>query len=852
MAGSAGAIRAGRAFVEIFADDSKLQQAVTRASKSLRDFGQAASRMGAGMAAVSAAMLAPMAIATRTFAGFSDEMATVQAVTGATGKAFEALTDQAKELGRTTSFTASQVAQGMTALGRAGFDAAEIQAATPAMLNLARATGTDLGAAAGIAASALRGFRMEATDTTRIADVLVAVANNSAQTLDDLGQSLSYVGPIAAAAGESIESTSVALGVMANMGIKGSMAGTAMRQMLLKIADPAIQQQLHQLGVEADFVTGNLGEVMGEIAGVMATMSRGEQIDLAQQLFGTRAATAAIGLTGGVEQVEKLREAIANAGGAAADTAATMDATLGGAFRRLWSAVEGAQIAIGGALAPEIERLSKWITDVAGRFSAWAEKNTETIVTVAKLAAGLGVLGIALLAAGKLAFAASAVIVGLTAVVKGLSVALLFLAANPIGAVLAVMGLLIIGIGAYSLLAGGAADETQKLVDAQKAAAAESRKQLSELEALSKKEELNSEEKDRALALIEQLEQRYGELGIRMDETTGKIEGMADAQERLNGAMEAANIAELEAQLTKLNEEHAEQAAKAAEMEAKARTSGGAGSFGGMAGAAYNEDARRARERMAAIEDERRRINELLSDISAHTAEASGDVQAEVTNAMESAIRSFSDVNQSLHDEIARLYVDAIEDPFIRALQRIEQQYIEKMRRAEEAGQDLALVEQAYELAIENAMAAENRRMTLEAQGEHDRQAAAAKSQADAAQSIQDRIDMLKLDRDIADEQERAAAKLELDRQKALRSADTDEQRRLVEEEFALRKELLGLEQTATDPTSSARGTFSAAAAAMMGRGAGADPMLQKADKQIDLLQNILNELAGNSFLMGA
>ena len=138
---------------------------------------------------------APLALSSKTFAGFADQMAEVRAVTGAVGADFEKLTGLATELGRTTSFTASQVAEGMTELGRAGYKPAEIFAAIPDVLNLARGTATELGTAAEIAAASMRGFGLSAEDTTRIADVLTATANNSAQTLEDVGEAMNTPDP---------------------------------------------------------------------------------------------------------------------------------------------------------------------------------------------------------------------------------------------------------------------------------------------------------------------------------------------------------------------------------------------------------------------------------------------------------------------------------------------------------------------------------------------------------------------------------------------------------------------------------------------------------------------------------
>jgi TP901 family phage tail tape measure protein len=279
--------------VELFADDSKLQRGLKRASRSLKTWGASAMRIGAAMTAASTAMLAPVAMATRTFMGFEDQMKAVQAVTGATGDQFERLYEKAKELGRTTSFTAAEVAAGMLNLARAGFSTSEINAAIAGMLNLARATGTDLAQATEIAAGTLRAFNLAAGDSTRVADVLVATANNSAQTLEELGESMTYAAPIAHEYGLTLEETAKALGVMANMQIKGSMAGTSMRQAMLRLADPKVQKQIEALGVSVTDLSGNMrtdfGTMMLELGQAMKGMTSGQRLSLIKDLFDQRA-----------------------------------------------------------------------------------------------------------------------------------------------------------------------------------------------------------------------------------------------------------------------------------------------------------------------------------------------------------------------------------------------------------------------------------------------------------------------------------------------------------------------------------------------------------------------------------
>jgi len=225
---------------------------------------------------VAAIAAAPFAFATKAFADFDDQMRMVKAVTGATEKEFQRLTEVAEKLGRETSFTAKQVAEGMTAMGRMGFNAREIEAAIPAVLNLSRATGTELGEAAEIAANNMRVFGIESSKMADVADILTATANGSAQTLTDLAEALKMAGPQAKAAGENIRDTSAALGILANMGIKGSLAGTALRKSYSQFASVKVQDQLKAVGVETVDANGDLrkmADIMADIGKVRITAS---------------------------------------------------------------------------------------------------------------------------------------------------------------------------------------------------------------------------------------------------------------------------------------------------------------------------------------------------------------------------------------------------------------------------------------------------------------------------------------------------------------------------------------------------------------------------------------------------
>ena len=171
-----------------------------------------------------------------TFKDFEQGMANVKAISGATGEEFEALTATAKQLGESTQFSAAQAAEAMENLAMAGWKSQDIIAGMPGLLDLAAAGSVDLATASDVTASAIAQFKLEATDATKVADVLAATATNSKTDVAGLGESFKYAGSLAGALGYSIEDVSVAMGIMGNAAIDGSSAGTALRATLARMS----------------------------------------------------------------------------------------------------------------------------------------------------------------------------------------------------------------------------------------------------------------------------------------------------------------------------------------------------------------------------------------------------------------------------------------------------------------------------------------------------------------------------------------------------------------------------------------------------------------------------------------
>ena len=415
-------IRAGRAYVEVTAETSKLQRNLTSAQAQLQNFGRTCTNVGKDLLMLSGAMAAPLVMAARSFAGFDDSMRLVQAVTQATDTDFKALTKTAQRLGHDTSYTAQQAADAMVSLGRMGFSPTEIQASIDAVLNLARSTGTELAEAGDIAANSMRIFGIEASQMSDVADVLTVTANSSAQTLIDLFEALKMGGPQAAAAGESIRETSAAIAVLANMGIKGSLAGTALRKSFSQFAKVKVQDQLRSVGVETVDANGNLrkmAEIMRDIAKAMSTMPTAEKLAFAEDIFDIRGSLAGLTLTANTDELDAMLAKLQDVEGVAADTAKKMDAGLGGAFRLLLSAVEGAMNAIADAMNSTLQGLVVKVTAVINAFTQWIEANQGLVTAFAVTVAGAAGLAVVLIAIGVAAKGAAAGIAVVQTAIKG-------------------------------------------------------------------------------------------------------------------------------------------------------------------------------------------------------------------------------------------------------------------------------------------------------------------------------------------------------------------------------------------------------------------------------------------------
>lgn len=282
----------------------------------------------------------------RFLANFSQEMSTVKAITKATDAQFKELRNTAIDLGTTTRFTSKQAASGMLFLARSGFKTNQILEAIPGVLNLAQAGALDLGRAADIATNILKGFGLATSETTRVVDVLALAANSANTTVEQMGQAMKFVAPIAAGVRMSLEDTAGAIQVLSNAGIQASMAGTGLRRVIGALEGPTTAQEkvLNDLGLTTEEVKISQVGLAGALAKIR---SRTNDVGVALKLFGQRGGPAATVMANLWEEMEKFGVANLAAEGTAIGIAKVMDDNLNGAILRVKSAFQGFLILLG-------------------------------------------------------------------------------------------------------------------------------------------------------------------------------------------------------------------------------------------------------------------------------------------------------------------------------------------------------------------------------------------------------------------------------------------------------------------------------------------------------------------------
>lgn len=283
---------------------------------------------------------------------FEAGMDKVQAVSGASAADMEQLSAKAKEMGATTKFSASEAADAMNYMAMAGWKTKDMLNGIEGIMNLAAASGEDLATTSDIVTDALTAFGKTAEDSGRLADIMAAASSNANTNVSMMGETFKYAAPVAGALGASMEDTAVAVGLMANSGIKASQAGTALRTGLSNLAKPTKQMKewmdKYNISlVENEDGSVNLRETMVQLREKMGSLSETEQAAAASAIFGKNAMSGWMAIINASdEDFDKLTQAIDNSDGAAKSMAETMGDNLQGKITIFQSALEGLGIAL--------------------------------------------------------------------------------------------------------------------------------------------------------------------------------------------------------------------------------------------------------------------------------------------------------------------------------------------------------------------------------------------------------------------------------------------------------------------------------------------------------------------------
>ncbi|MEH7651787.1 phage tail tape measure protein, partial [Bacillus safensis] len=409
--------------------------------------------------AVGGAVVAGIGVSVKTAADFEEAMSKVQSISGATGKDFEGLKKVAMDLGETTKFTATEAAQGLQYLAMAGFSVKDQIGSLPAVLNMAAAANVDMGVSADIVSNIMTGFGIASEDSTYAVDVLVQTMTSANTDLLQLGDAMKFVAPVATSLGFTFEETAAAVAKMSDAGIQGSMAGTALRAGMLRLANPIgrAAKATKAYGIEVMDASGKMKpfpEIIGHINEKLGHLGKAQKTAAIAALVGTEAASGfAALLATGEKTLKSYTKELENSGGTAQRVADVQMDNLYGAFEKFTSALAGVGIKLGNEFLPHLRSIVDHGTKLVDLFSK---------VNPSVVATGLAMVG----TSAAIALTAS------SAIKLGFALRGLFAAMGPAGWIitgLSVLGGLLVGVSAgykaMNTVSLEAANAKQKEVD---------------------------------------------------------------------------------------------------------------------------------------------------------------------------------------------------------------------------------------------------------------------------------------------------------------------------------------------------------------------------------------------------
>lgn len=328
-------------------------------------------------------------------AEFEAQMSTVKAISNASADDMKRLSEEAKHMGATTKFTAVEAGKALEYMAMAGWKTDQMLGGLPGIMNLAAASGEDLGQVSDIVTDALTAFNMTADQSGRFADVLAQASSNANTNVSMMGSTFQKVAPVAGALGYSVEDMSLGIGLMANASIKAEVAGTSLKTALANMAKPTKQMQAYmdKYGISLTNADGSMKtfrEVIDNLRSSLGGLSESEQVAAATAIFGKESFAGMLAIVNASDaDFKKLSDSVNNAAGAAERMAQIKLDNFEGKVTLLKSAFEGLQIALGDALLPTFTQGAEKAAELISKLTEFINANPELVRTIVKVTAGL-------------------------------------------------------------------------------------------------------------------------------------------------------------------------------------------------------------------------------------------------------------------------------------------------------------------------------------------------------------------------------------------------------------------------------------------------------------------------------
>lgn len=414
------AINMGTAVAYLELDTSKFTKGFASARNDLQQFNNSSASISTRLTGLSNAMVATGSVLTKsvsvplltigaaalkTTADFDAGMSEVKAISGATGTEFKQLETKAIQMGAKTKYSATEAASAFKYMAMAGWDTNDMLSGISGVMNLAAASGEDLATTSDIVTDALTAFGLSAKDSSHFADILAQASSRSNTNVGLMGETFKYVAPVAGALGYSVEDCAVAIGIMANSGIKASQAGTALRSLFTRLAKPTdtVAAAMEKYNITLTDANGNmkpLSTLMSEMRDRFSGLSEAQKANLAATLAGQEGMSGLLAIVNSSDDdFKNLTDSINNADGASERMAKTMQDNLKGSFTIFKSTVESAAISIGKKLTPEVRKFVDTGTSLVKKFNDMSDAEKTNVVNIGKMAT---VIPLATLAGGKL------------------------------------------------------------------------------------------------------------------------------------------------------------------------------------------------------------------------------------------------------------------------------------------------------------------------------------------------------------------------------------------------------------------------------------------------------------------